>query len=106
MGNDNTPYMMAMQQLAGSNDSDMVAALKADGEKLRQMTGEDHGPYFHRALLEQSSLWLTAIVHEDDIEQERQMLEAKHDCSLAVYEKTHPTHSGTVCTRIEWEVLL
>ncbi len=25
---------------------EMMAALAADGEKLRQMTGEDHGPYF------------------------------------------------------------
>jgi len=27
-------------------DKEMMAALKADGEKLRQMTGEDHGPTF------------------------------------------------------------
>lgn len=27
-------------------DKEMQAALEADGEKLRQMTGEDHGPYF------------------------------------------------------------
>lgn len=25
---------------------EMRAALEADGEKLRQLTGEDHGPYF------------------------------------------------------------
>lgn len=25
---------------------DMMLALEADGELLRQMTGEDHGPYF------------------------------------------------------------
>jgi hypothetical protein len=25
---------------------EMMAALEADGEKLRQMTGEDHGPVF------------------------------------------------------------
>lgn len=29
-----------------SFDKDMQAALQADGEKLRQMTGEDHGPIF------------------------------------------------------------
>jgi len=26
--------------------TEMQAALEADGEKLRQLTGEDHGPYF------------------------------------------------------------
>lgn len=27
-------------------DEEMMKALEADGEYLRQMTGEDHGPYF------------------------------------------------------------
>jgi hypothetical protein len=27
-------------------DKEMMAALEADGEKLRQLTGEDHGPAF------------------------------------------------------------
>lgn len=27
-------------------DKEMQKALEADGEKLRQLTGEDHGPYF------------------------------------------------------------
>lgn len=27
-------------------DDDMMKALEADGEKLRALTGEDHGPYF------------------------------------------------------------
>lgn len=27
-------------------DKEMMDALKADGEKLRQLTGEDHGPEF------------------------------------------------------------
>lgn len=27
-------------------DKNMQKALAADGEKLRAMTGEDHGPYF------------------------------------------------------------
>ncbi|MCJ8518976.1 fructose/tagatose bisphosphate aldolase [Pseudorhizobium tarimense] len=27
-------------------DKEMQKALEADGEYLRQMTGEDHGPYF------------------------------------------------------------
>jgi hypothetical protein len=27
-------------------DKEMQAALEADGEYLRQMTGEDHGPFF------------------------------------------------------------
>ncbi len=29
-----------------SFDLEMQRALEADGEKLRQLTGEDHGPYF------------------------------------------------------------
>ena len=32
--------------MAGKMTKDQIAALEADGEKLRQMTGEDHGPYF------------------------------------------------------------
>ena len=28
---------------------EMQAALEADGEKLRQLTGQDHGPYFTNA---------------------------------------------------------
>ena len=27
-------------------DEEMMAALEADGEKLRQLTGKDHGPVF------------------------------------------------------------
>lgn len=27
-------------------DKEMMRALEADGEKLRQLTGEDHGPIF------------------------------------------------------------
>jgi hypothetical protein len=27
-------------------ERDMVAALEADGEKLRQLTGDDHGPFW------------------------------------------------------------
>lgn len=27
-------------------DKEMMQALEADGEKLRQLTGEDHGPFF------------------------------------------------------------
>lgn len=27
-------------------DKEMIAALEADGEKLRHLTGEDHGPEF------------------------------------------------------------
>lgn len=31
-------------------NSEMMRALEADGEKLRRMTGEDHGPFFPDAL--------------------------------------------------------
>jgi hypothetical protein len=87
------------------SDNDMVAALKADGDLLREMTGEDHGPYFPRQLLDEASFWMRAIVSPDDIEQERQEKEAHYGCLLAVYEKTHPSLFGTVCTKIEWEIL-
>ncbi len=30
----------------GERDREMERALELDGEKLRQLTGEDHGPYF------------------------------------------------------------
>lgn len=33
-------------------DEEMMKALEADGEKLRQLTGEDHGPVFIHDLLE------------------------------------------------------
>lgn len=39
-------------------DREMQAALEADGEKLRQLTGEDHGPYFDVAL-EPPQHWFT-----------------------------------------------
>lgn len=29
-----------------TSDQEMQRALERDGEKLRQLTGEDHGPYF------------------------------------------------------------
>lgn len=38
-------------------DKEMMAALEADGEKLRQMTGEDHGPYFFDEPCEVCGVW-------------------------------------------------
>jgi hypothetical protein len=35
---------MSEDELGGGLTAEMVAALKADGEKLRALTGEDHGP--------------------------------------------------------------
>jgi hypothetical protein len=32
-------------------DDEMMKALLADGEKLRQLTGEDHGPFCPRCLV-------------------------------------------------------
>jgi hypothetical protein len=31
-------------------DKEMIKALEADGEKLRAMTGEDHGPFYVEAI--------------------------------------------------------
>jgi hypothetical protein len=38
-------------------DKEMQKALEADGEKLRQMTGEDHGPYFFNFEEEDAECW-------------------------------------------------
>jgi hypothetical protein len=54
-------------------------------------------------LLDAASLFLWVATPED-IEQERQRLEAEHDKTLAVHEIEHPTHSGARCTRVTWEV--
>lgn len=54
-------------------------------------------------LLDFASLFLH-IATPDDIEHERQQMEALHKQSLAVHEVTHPTHSGARCTRVTWEV--
>lgn len=55
-------------------------------------------------LLEFASLFLH-IATPDDIEHERQQIEALHEQQLAVYRISHPTRSGTRCTRVEWECL-
>jgi hypothetical protein len=56
-------------------------------------------------LLDEASLWFTTSVTKDDIEFERQQMEAKHRRQLAVHEIEHPTHSGCKCTRVTWKVL-
>lgn len=55
-------------------------------------------------LLDAASLFLY-IATSDDIERERQQMEALHKQQLAVHHISHPTHSGTRCTRVEWECL-
>jgi hypothetical protein len=55
-------------------------------------------------LLDEASLWITTRVTKDDIEFERQAMEAKHREKLAVHSVEHPTHSGVLCTRVTWEV--
>jgi hypothetical protein len=56
-------------------------------------------------LLGKASLWLTTKVTAEDIEHERQQMEALVHQKLAVHEIEHPTHSGTVCTRVTWKCL-
>lgn len=41
-------------------NAQMMKALEADGEKLRQLTGEDHGPFDDDALLEAGTHYLDA----------------------------------------------
>ena len=54
-------------------------------------------------LLDAASLFLH-IANADDIEHERQQMEAQYREKLAVHEVTYPTHSGARCTRVTWEV--
>jgi hypothetical protein len=55
-------------------------------------------------LLDAASLFLY-IAPLDDIDQERQRLEAWHKVDLLVHEITYPTHSGARCTRVTWQCL-
>jgi len=56
-------------------------------------------------LLKYASMWLTTAVSQEDIEHERQQMEAKYDCKLAVHQIEHVTRSGAHCTRVEWRVV-
>ena len=42
---------------------------------------------------------------EDDIEFERQQLEAMHKCRLEPHNVTHDFMSGTPVTRVEWRII-
>ena len=53
-------------------------------------------------LLDLASLFVFRAT-PDEIEQERQRLEAEHDMLIAVHEIEHPTLSGTICTRVTWK---
>jgi hypothetical protein len=55
-------------------------------------------------LLRYESLFLTTA-SDDDVEFERQQLEAKHELKLEVFRKTHETRSGAPVTRVEWEII-
>jgi hypothetical protein len=55
-------------------------------------------------LLAHSSLFLK-IATPEDIEFEREQLEAMHECRLEVYRKTHETRSGAPVTCVEWRIL-
>jgi hypothetical protein len=54
-------------------------------------------------ILDAASLFIF-IADKDEIDCERQRLEAERDLKLRVYEVSYPTHSGTRCTRVEWEI--
>jgi hypothetical protein len=51
-----------------------------------------------------ASLFL-CVATADDIEHERQLLEARYHRQLAVHERESVTRSGARCTRITWRIL-
>lgn len=55
-------------------------------------------------VLEEGSLFL-CIATPEDIEHERQAMEAKHRTRLAVFDVETVTRSGTRCTRVTWQIL-
>lgn len=55
-------------------------------------------------LLLYGSLFLRAATDED-IEYERQRIEAECDRQIEVYRVTQETRSGARCTRVEWKVV-
>jgi hypothetical protein len=55
-------------------------------------------------LLDAASLFLF-VATPDDIEFERQHMEALYRQRLEVHEIEHPTHSGARCTRVTWRCL-
>jgi hypothetical protein len=55
-------------------------------------------------LLDAASLFLF-VASLDDIDQERQRLEAVYKQDLLVHDVSYPTHSGARCTRVTWQCL-
>ncbi|MEY9235348.1 hypothetical protein ABIF78_007671 [Bradyrhizobium japonicum] len=55
-------------------------------------------------LLLYGSLFLRTVTDED-IEYERQRIEAECDRRIEVYRVTQETRSGARCTRVEWRVV-
>jgi hypothetical protein len=55
-------------------------------------------------LLKYNSRFLHRATAED-IEFEREQLEAMHECKLEPYRVTHDTMSGTPMTVVEWRIL-
>lgn len=56
-------------------------------------------------LLKWSSMWLTTNVLPEDIEHERQQLEAEYRVSIALHHRETVMRSGVPCTRVEWKVI-
>jgi hypothetical protein len=55
-------------------------------------------------VLEEASLFLSTA-SPDDIEHERQEMESRHKCRLAIHESESVTRSGAICTRVTWRIL-
>lgn len=47
-------------------NKEMQEALEADGKKLRELTGEDHGPYFILEKKMADDIWMAALVLDAD----------------------------------------
>lgn len=56
-------------------------------------------------LLDYASMWITPNVRDDDVEHERQQMEAKYKKKLEVHTREIVSRSGAQCTRIEWRVI-
>jgi len=52
-----------------------------------------------------ASLWPGAIATTGEIEDERQRVEALHQCRIEAHQVTYPTLSGARSTRVEWKIV-
>lgn len=73
---------------AGDFSQEMQDALEADGEKLRQLTGEDHGPIFLPDQPEFNQAALEELDEQDVAMQEEMVAEARVETDEDLYRKS------------------